>query len=381
MKRITIAVGVAMALAACALLSSAQSGAAKGGRVIGSLTAVTGKVGVVRAGSSLKGVGLGTKIWDNDLVQTGRNSSAEVSFDPAAGLKGSIKVKQGSSFYLKIADLGSGGKGTTVDLMTGNIDTSVKRSAPENGFQVKTQTASMGVRGTVFTVVTSVRGGVIVTCDEGEVSCADLDGEGNPLPDGSSASAIPGQAVTKSPGEAFKAVPVATGDYASFRDRWIADEVEVFRANPVVTVQKLEQRYSALASGFSKAIKALRKSKTLAKWLASDASGATYDPMDPQVMREKKEIYPLIIGVYKDARVFELVYYRVSDALDLIPASQQGALIRDGLKIGDFAKKFNADRGVFAEGMSLFNAAVRSYALRNGGGVAGILDDDGEDGE
>jgi ferric-dicitrate binding protein FerR (iron transport regulator) len=84
-----------------------------------------------------------------------------------------------------------------VELLAGRLNFQIDKMAGSSGFEVRTQAAVMGVRGTTFSVITAPQGEILVTTREGRVEVSDSEGsvsyaqpgqvveasEENPIPD------------------------------------------------------------------------------------------------------------------------------------------------------------------------------------------------------
>ena len=73
------------------------------------------------------------------------------------------------------------------------------------------------------------------------------------------------------------------------------------------------KRYADLSAEFAAAYDPFQKSPTPKKWADQDRSGAKIDPLDPAVLREKKEIAGYLLNIRKVLFIFERVYYRVDE--------------------------------------------------------------------
>lgn len=89
-----------------------------------------------------------------DEIRTGKDSMAELVLDEA-GATGWLEIKEMTRMKLNTLDLNSltGEKRTMLDVAIGRVMVHVEKLEGDSKFEVRTPTATMGVRGTVFEVI------------------------------------------------------------------------------------------------------------------------------------------------------------------------------------------------------------------------------------
>ncbi len=344
-------------ISACLLVAAAAAAAQP---LFGEIEYVEGDVTLSRGGKSQGDLNIGDEVLVDDFIKTGSDGVAVIALNRTTGMRGTLSVKSRSAVYVRMSQDSSGSK-TTLELVAGQIGSKVAKLSGSPTLQVKTDTAVMGVRGTEFGVSTSVSGNVVIFCTEGSVEATD----------GESTVQVPmGKAVEKRPAERLRLLPVAVSSPDEFAKRWIADEIEAFRANPARVVAFYEKRYADLSVRFTSALDDLQRKAALRKWIEEDKAGTRVNPRSADTLREKKELVQSFLELRKILFLFERIYYRLDEAADLVSGtSGERAEIRPGLSVGAFLRQFREERERLAKMMAFFRYAERLYALRNEGGA------------
>lgn len=335
----------------------------------GEIEYVEGDVTLSRGVKSLGDLNIGDEILVDDFIRTGTDGVAVLTLGKTTGMRGSLTIKAKSAVYLRVTQEPSGPK-TNLELVAGQIGSKVSKLSGSPTLRVSTDSTVMGVRGTSFGVSTSVSGNVLIYCSEGTVEASD----------GETTLAVPkGEAVEKRAEVALSRVPVAVSSPEDFADRWIAQEIEAFRANPARVIAAYEKRYAELGARFDAAMDKLQRSAALGKWMDEDRRGVRINPRSPETLREKKELMGSILEIRKILFIFERIYYRLDEADALVAGtSAEASNLRQGQTVGAFLRQFRDDRERLARMMVFFRNAERLYALRNEGG-AGFPGLGGED--
>lgn len=326
----------------------------------GEIEYVEGDVTLSRGVKSLGDLNIGDEVMVDDLIKTGSDGVAIVALSKATGMRGSLTIKPRSAVYVRVVQDPSGSK-TTLELMAGQIGSKVSKLSGSPTLQVRTDSTVMGVRGTEFGVSSSVSGDVLIYCSEGTVEASD----------GETSVAVPkGNAVEKRGVERLRRIPIAVSSASEFADRWIAEEIEAFRANPARVVASYEKRYSDLGAQFSAAMDELQKKASFKKWMDEDRRGTSVNPRSPETLREKKEMIGSIMKIRKILFIYERIYYRLDEADALVSGTAaERSEIRPGLSVGAFLRRFREEREPLARSMAMFRYAERLYNLRNEGGA------------
>lgn len=340
----------------------------------GSVDYVEGNAVIVRSGKSLGEANIGDSILPDDMIKTAGDGLVIIALDKSTGMRGTLTIKQKSVAYIRLAP-GSAGPRSTIDLIAGQIGSKLAKISGSPSLQVQTDSVVMGVRGTAFTMASSVNGAILVVCTEGAVACTD---GGDPL------MVAAGKAVEKKAGDRLRLVPVAISSPEQFEKNWIADEIEAFRSNAIRALGDFEKRYNEQLALFNAAFAPLQKSETLSKWIREDAAGLVPPPNDATVLKEKKALSADILATRKVLFIFERIYYRIMQLDQLVMGTAlERQNIRPGYSAGDFIRKVRTDAAGLEKRMFLFRYAEKLYELRNAGGAgmpgmsgAGSDDDD-----
>lgn len=325
----------------------------------GTVSFVENTVSVVRAGKPIKApVDIGDDMFPDDMIKTAGDSYLVIELDKSTGMSGTLTIKQGSVVYLRLSPDATKPR-STIELIAGQVGSKLAKISGSPSFQVSTESAVMGVRGTSFSVTTAVDGSILVTCTEGLVAAND----------GTMSVDVPaGKAAEKKPAERLRLVPVAVSSMEQFEQGWLAQAVEAFRADPARALRDYEKRYTDLSARFATAFDPLQRSEVLSKWLREEAEGKAPASRSAEVLQEKKAIIGTLLEVRKVLFIFERIYYRLVELSDLVagtPAERQE--LRPGLTVGDFLRKLKAEAQALERRVNLFRQAERLYALRNEG--------------
>lgn len=141
---------IALAIAVTFTALTLAPGHAFAQAVVGSISALTGEVTLVRGGSSSKAI-QGANIDLDDRLTTGPGSALTVTLSDGSRLE----VSESSTIVIDgavAAPKAATGGGTSVFLLGGVLKSFVNNAGGPNKFQVHTPNAVAAVRGTIFTV-------------------------------------------------------------------------------------------------------------------------------------------------------------------------------------------------------------------------------------
>lgn len=336
--------------------SSANRPASLRSKPIGVVAYVSGSLSLVRQGDEGPPLGPGDQVFDGDLLRTTPTSKASLSMDPSSGFSGSIAINPGTTFYLSRAAL-QGQPSTTLELMSGSLSAKVSKIAGKPRLDVSTGTSIFGVRGTEFEIALSVNDSLLAVCEEGVVTLSVKDAQAD----------IPaGQAYQRQSGAGF--VPLATqpADLRDLRAKWIEGEGQIFRAAPLKALAALESRYTDHVQAILDETKALALDPVYRQWLRERRAGAKIDPLDPAVLKQKKDIAPKLISLAKRIAVFERAWWRLQDMVEIVRDGQFSKNeIRKGLAVAAFVKAFDRDRPEIATAIFIYRRALGLYLERS----------------
>lgn len=325
--------------------------------IIGEIAYLEDEIEITRNSVALDYVDIGTTIENFDLLTTGEYGLAEVTLTTEDSPDTTIKVSPNTTFYFELNQLKQGNK-TTIGMISGSVSMKVRKMSRSQAFEVRTESATMGVRGTSFTVTTTVAGDVLITCDEGEVSCRD---EGD-----TELFALPGKAVEKRTGEIFRAIPVAVSDLPTFKDNWYAERLSVFRSNALKALRGYAVRYLTLTENFNQAYDRLYRNKEIiSKWFKEDSNGTMGSTMEN--MREKKKLIGDLLRLRRVLFIFERVYFRLQELKSYYDQGYGRGTIKAGLTADAFFRRFERDKDELGRKMARIRYITKLYSIRNNG--------------
>jgi len=312
---------------------------------------------------------IGMGIENYDLMRTDETGYAEVELDSPRSAPSIVKISPDTSFYFEMNKIGRDDT-TTIGLITGSLSVKVAKLSGRQSVEVATESALMGVRGTDFEVTLSPGGDILVTAEEGQVSCIDDSGQ--------ELFAEPGRVVEKRPGELFREVPVSVSDLATFRREWYADRLEVFKANALRAIKFYALRYMRLKARFDSTYGDLQENRQiLLKWYEEDRRGQIGGSMES--MREKKELIGQLLALRKILYLFERVYFRLIELEGYYREGYGRGQIEPGLSSAAFFNRFNREKRELGEKMAELRYITKLYAKRNNGSFPTDLLEQGEE--
>jgi hypothetical protein len=318
----------------------------------GEVSYIVPEAALTRAGRTLK-PDFGTPIENYDTISTGERGTVEIRLLPAAGMEGTLRVLPNSLLYIETAALENGRSGA-VELLSGSLAVALKRISAEAHFEVRGQGAVISVRGTRFDVATSAQGNLLVTCEEGRVSCED--GGGNTL------FAEPGRAVERTAEGLFRDIPVRMADLTGFRKNWNAEKLQTLKPNAGQVIDDYARRYANLKTQFDAAYHNLLSQKSvLDAWYREDSRGETGS--SPKTLREKTALTSPLFTLKRITFLLEPVFYRLLELEDLYRAGYGSG----NAEAARFFSRLSNENAALKEQMSTVRYILKLYAKRNGG--------------
>jgi len=312
---------------------------------------------------------IGMGVENYDLLRTDETGYAEVELDSPRSAPAIVKISPNTSYYFEMNKIGRDNT-TTIGLITGSLSVKVAKLSGRQSVEVATESALMGVRGTDFNVTLSPGGEILVTAEEGRVSCIDDSGQ--------ELYAEPGTVVEKRPGELFREIPVAVSDLETFEREWYADRLEVFKANALRAIKFYADRYLQLKSRFDGAYGDLQgNTQILRKWYEEDRHGRIGGRMES--LREKKELIGELLELRKILFIFERVYFRLIELEGYYHQGYGRGQIEPGLSSAAFFSRFDREKQELGEKMAELRYITKLYAKRNDGNFPTDLSEQGEE--
>jgi hypothetical protein len=326
---------------------------------IGEIVYFEGEISIQRDTSVLTelDIDFGEGIQNYDLVTTGPNSYVEIELFASTGIAGTIKMDPGSAFYLEISELRAEQVGN-VELLAGRLNFQIDKMAGSSGFEVRTQAAVMGVRGTTFSVITAPQGEILVTTREGRVEVSDSEG--------SVSYAQPGQVVEASEENPIQTIPATVDTLEGFEKNWVASRIEAFRGNAPRAIANYARRFEQLRNQFKRSFQRLEDVRDiLDKWKTEDRSGRIGGRME--LMREKRQVIGALLAIRRNVFMFERVYYRLSELKTYVDQDGITGNIRGGYSIRDFYRDFARESVEIRRMLSEYRFILKLYSKRNDG--------------
>jgi hypothetical protein len=364
-RQVIVALLAALALSAWALSSPN----------VGSIDYVEGGVSIGRSGKVISSPNIGDPILSGDLVKTQGDGMVVIAMGKNTGMGGKLTVKPRSSIYVNV-DTIKGEPRTQVNMLTGSIGAKVNKLTGSPTMNVSTSSAVMAVRGTEYDVALSINAAdgadsqqaMLVTCTESKVAVNDGQGE----------IEVPtGKVLEKRPGARPLFIPVALSSVKGYSQRWVADEITAFKADAPKALGAYAKRYNDLSAKFAAAFDPFQASLIPKKWAEEDRKNAKIDPLDPTVLKEKKEVSRYLLNIRKVLFIFERVYYRVDGLAEAIAGTElEKREIRPGQTAADFIKQVYMDRDKLEAQVARYRYIEALYRQRSPEGEAFSDDDD-----
>jgi hypothetical protein len=332
-------------------------GAAWAQDTLGSITYLEGQVSLVRDGQEIGDAAIGTEVQNFDLIRTGADGSAELDVSTAELPRMTAKIGPDTQFSVEATVLGSG-RQTTLGIVGGSLSLKVAKLTAGQGVQVKSDFAAMGVRGTDFTVASPPTGDVLVTCDEGDVSC--IDDKGTEL------HAVPGSVVEKRPGELFRRVSVEATGLADYRARWSAERLQNMQQNALRLIQANALLYARLTRELNAASAALmRNQAVIGKWTTEDRAGRMGSRVE--LARERRAIEGELARLRPIVFQLERVSFRLARLKVLSDRGFGQGTLSDGLTTERFFAQVETERADVAQKLAFTRYVAKMYVKRNEG--------------
>ncbi len=324
----------------------------------GVITYMSGNIELMRDGDFYDQYDLyvGFEIENFDQITTGSNGELWIELTSLSGSESELKISSGTTFYIEMSKIDDQDT-TTIGMITGSLFYSVQKLLGTEQYEIETDAATMGVRGTSFGVQISVAGDVLITCEEGRVACYDPDG-------GPEYFAEPGNVVERQADATFRSIPVAISDIESFRSGWITERISAFKANALRVIQQFAARYKELRNEFNTEFEALMTETTvLNKWFSEHEDGEMGSRMER--MRERREIIGHLFKLKRILFIFERIYYRL---LELRSYHEEGfgrGALADGTTTTQFFNMLENEKRELARRVAMVRFVMKLYTERS----------------
>jgi hypothetical protein len=324
---------------------------------LGEISYLEGEVAIVRNGAPLDGVAIGLDVQNFDLMRTGSDGLAELDIASPIVPKMTVKIGSDTQFSLEITSL-PGSRQTTLSIIGGSISMKVARLSSAQAVQVKTDSTSMGVRGTDFVVTAPPSGDVLVTCNDGEVLCTDDQGR--------ELRAIPGTVVEKRPAELFRAVPVSTADLEGFRTRWSADRLQTLLETALARIRVNAALYDRLVRELSQENVELARSQAIVnKWMDEDRQSRIGQRLE--LARERGVIGALLPRLRRTQFQLERVMFRLARLKTVHDRGFGAGSLPGGTTTDQFFQRLESERPDVERKLALARYVSKMFGKRNDG--------------
>jgi hypothetical protein len=184
---------------------------------------------------------VGMTLHNQDLLETGNDGALILELTGLASPGSRITVAENTAFFLEVRGAGR----LRIPLLAGSLSLKIESLLSSESLSVRSQTVTLGVRGTEFAVTLAPEGSLLVICSQGLVECQDE--QGRPV------HAQPGQAVERRSGESLRGIGLDSGEEALYQSFWTGQRNQVFRAGAPTFIRAYAQQYQNYLPRFSEA--------------------------------------------------------------------------------------------------------------------------------
>ncbi|NNM66483.1 MAG: FecR domain-containing protein [Spirochaetales bacterium] len=329
---------------------------------VATITYLDGDVSLIRDGQTIPSYAIqeGFGIEDYDTITTGDQSHVEISFNPATGIAGTLKMGSGSTIWIELSALLQQ-QTAGINLLVGSLQVKVDKMFGKAGFQVRTDAAVMGVRGTQFHVDSSPQGDFLVATLEGRVECSS---------NGRTLFAVPGSVVEVLPEEQlFHSVPVDVATVDSFEKSWYKQRVAALKANAPQAFVEFARRYQQEMSQLSRAEERIKNDagSVLSLWKKQDATGNL--SAGPDLLIEKNTVIGPLLQAKTPMFFLERLNYRLKEMKSYLKEGALSATVElsSGYTAKDFFRQWDQDQASLLAWMSDYRYDMKLFAERNNG--------------
>lgn len=274
--------------------------------VVGTIAYVEGTVDVSRNGRYLDwyDIDIGLEVEEFDLVETGRDGYVEIEMNAPASGGSLVKIREDSSFYFNSTEEFSGGTSTSFRMLRGSLSLKVGRLASREKFEVHTDTAVMGVRGTDFTVDMAPDRSVLISVPEGRVVTETPQG---------AVLAEPGTVATVDDDKGLSAVAIEPEDIELFRQYWWNLRLDALRINARLSTQFYAGQWQQMGPKFSAAMEELARHEVIFDRWARIMDGNAAAPSLSDAMKDRQVLSRGMVMLRGSMPYTERIFYTLTD--------------------------------------------------------------------
>ena len=268
------------------------------GQELGKIVYIEGDVQLVRDGEVRNGyqLSIGEPVEEMDVIQTGFDGFVEIEL--LRPQRSTVRIRENTVYYVEMVEGENGSTTTRLKLLTGSLEIAVDHIAPADRVQVETRTAVVGVRGTVFDVLTTPDESTLLGVREGRVAIA----AGN-----SDTVVYEGQVVESTTDGPLIIETVTDGNYKRYYDRWTEIRLQMFRSGASTFVRAYARRYLDSIDSFRDTYDDLVAYRSALE----NAAGGNRSLGDDMLLRG--EVSPTLIAMRSILPIFENTVYRLRE--------------------------------------------------------------------
>jgi len=265
-----------------------------------------GTVDIARNGDYLDwtDIDIGTVLENYDMIETGSDGYVEIEVRTPVSPAVTLKVLEDTSFYYDTKKV-QGTTKTSFQLLAGSMGMKVQKLYDDNELEINVNNSVMGVRGTEFTISSTVDGSTLVTTKEGKVSCKD--------DSGNERFSTPGVICETDDNKRYKEVQIPVDEIDRYRSKWMETRLDILKSNALVSIRHYASLYNQFYPRFDRSWQSLeRKDEVFRKWYRYMQSGTR--PSMSEAVLSKQSVSREIMELRSVLPVFQHTFY-VLDAL------------------------------------------------------------------
>jgi len=346
----------------CVVLSSGAAFAGASPDVIAKLDNFDGTLTVIRSGAPLKAseVDAGFAFENNDEIKVSSDGSADISIDTKTGIRANLHLKASTTVLLDLSSLAKKSQTGTLDLLSGSVALKVQKMVGANALEVRTETANMGVRGTVFNVDTELDGSTLLTTDEGRVELSPEQGPHH--------FSVPGLAIRGDGDETSHWTETKVTDSTAYIEGWHRERLKYFEEHKEVVVGRIADRYEHLSVQFDREYGRLEQDRELwNRWSAEESSGTRSPSLADAKLRNRIEAN--LVSLRQVSWSLERMHHRLGAIETRLgpPAFSQLKVKTASGNWGEFVQRWHGNRANLETRLALTHYRAKLFAVRHGG--------------
>jgi len=292
----------------------------------GEIVFLEGTVDVSHQGEFLDyyDVDYGLVVYEEDIISTGPDGYVEIELNaPAAGTV--LRVEAGTTFYFSTDN-----QQTDMRLLSGSLALKVGKLTSGETLNVQTETAVMGVRGTEFKVNIGADTELLITCNEGRVSCASSSRE---------TFSEPGKVSTWSQTGDFREQNVAVSDLDEFTKKWQEERIQALMINGLKASEYYRKQLDTYQPRMESAMESLSQHASTLQAYASKMENGT--PLSrTEAVRDKIALTQGILALRSNLVMYEQIFFTLSQLEKYHEEGVGRGNFSDGMSSNRFYRSF-----------------------------------------